>query len=394
MTSPDDGRPRGRRPMHIVFLNWRDTTNPEGGGSERYVENVAKRLVEAGHRVTVVCASYPHAPADQMRDGIRFVRRGSKLGVYPAALWALVSRQLGAFDVVVDVQNGVPFLSRLVTRKPVVVLVHHVHREQWSIVYGPRAAAVGWWVESRLAPLVYRRCPYVAVSEVTRNELAGLGVSPARVSVVHNGTEPVPVTLPPTQVRPRSLVAVGRLVPHKRLEHALATVATLREEFSDLNLTVVGDGWWAEELHARAAHEGVSDIVEFTGFVDDATKHEILARSQVHLMPSVKEGWGIAIMEAASRGVPTVAYRRAGGVSESVLDGMTGLLVDEGDSQFTAAVRLLLSDEELRAQLGDAARTRAMTFTWEQTAKSFAVVLGAAPGRSDQRSGLRGQRLP
>jgi glycosyltransferase involved in cell wall biosynthesis len=377
MSTPDHGRRPPQHQLHIVFLNWRDTTNPEGGGSERYVENVAHGLVEAGHRVTIVCAAHDRAPADEVRDGVRFVRRGSKVGVYPAAAWALLSRRLGAYDAVVDVQNGVPFLSRLVTRKPVVVLVHHVHREQWPVVYGRRAAAVGWWVESRLAPFVYRRSPYVAVSEATRRELGNLGVDDRRITVVHNGTETVP-PLPVARARRGSLVAVGRLVPHKRVEHALASVKALRREFPDVTLTVVGDGWWADQLHVRAAQEGVTDLVTFTGFVDDTTKHRILSESQIHLMPSLKEGWGISVMEAASHGVPTVAYRSAGGVSESVLDGMTGLLVADDQMAFTAAIRRLLMDDELRAELGEAAQLRAVTFTWEQTAKSFWMVLNAA----------------
>ena len=176
--------------VRILFLNWRDTRNPEGGGSERYVESVATRLAGEGHEVTVFCAAHRAAPGDETIDGVRYVRRGSKLGVYPQALWHLATRRLGRIDVVVDVQNGVPFFSRLVTRKPVVVLVHHVHREQWRVVYGPVRARIGWWLESRVAPVLYRRCQYVAVSGATRDELAGLGVDQHRIAVVHNGSEP------------------------------------------------------------------------------------------------------------------------------------------------------------------------------------------------------------
>jgi len=377
MSPADPGRRVGQRQLHVVFLNWRDTTNPEGGGSERYVESVAHALVEAGHRVTIVCAAHVRAPRDEVRHGVRFVRRGSKLGVYPAAAWTILSRRLGSIDVIVDVQNGVPFLSRLLTRQPVVVLVHHVHREQWSVVYGRSAAAVGWWIESKLAPRVYRNCQYVAVSEATRRELTGLGVDPKRIAVVHNGTQPPPAQSTEEPV-PGSVVVVGRLVPHKRVEHALATMVALRDEVPGLRLTVVGDGWWADQLHQRAHELAVDDLVDFVGFVDDATKHRIIAESQVHLMPSLKEGWGIAVMEAASHGVPTVAYRSAGGVAESVLDEMTGLLVADDQTALTAAVRRLLADDQLRAQLGEAARLRAGTFTWEQTAKSFAVVLNDA----------------
>jgi hypothetical protein len=79
---------------------------------------------------------------------------------------------------VVDVQNGVPFLSPLVRRRtPVVNLVHHVHREQWGVVFGPTVARAGWFLESKVAPRVYGRSRYVAVSESTRDELGGLGVT-------------------------------------------------------------------------------------------------------------------------------------------------------------------------------------------------------------------------
>ena len=129
---PDHDPLRGKQ---VVFLSWRDTRNPEGGGAERYLETIAAGLVERGARVTIFCAAHAAAPPEEMVSGIRFVRRGSKLSVYLEGMRALRRGDLGDPDVVVDVQNGLPFFSRLVTRKPVVVLVHHVHREQWPVVY-------------------------------------------------------------------------------------------------------------------------------------------------------------------------------------------------------------------------------------------------------------------
>ena len=363
--------------LHVLMLNWRDTSNPEGGGSERYVENVARHLADAGHTVTVFCAAHPQAPRDEMRDGVRFVRRGSKLGVYPQALGHMLAGRLGRFDVVVDVQNGVPFLSRLATRRPVVVLVHHVHREQWQVVYGRLRARIGWWVESWVAPRLYRNSQYVAVSEVTRQELVGLGVDARRIAVVHNGTEPPPPTVPGRSEHP-TLCVLGRLVPHKRVEHAFEAVRALRGELPGLRLRVVGHGWWHDELRDAAGRLGVADAVHFTGFVDDATKHAELAQSWVLLTPSLKEGWGLCVMEAAGHGVPTVAYASAGGVAESVRDHETGLLVGDDVGELVAAVRRLLVDEQLRERLGAAARARSTEFSWAASAESFLTVLRTA----------------
>jgi glycosyltransferase involved in cell wall biosynthesis len=370
--------PRADRPLRVLFCNWRDTRNPEGGGSEVYVENVATALASAGHDVTIACAAHDNAPADEVVDGVRFVRRGSKLGVYPQVFLAQLLGRLGRFDVVVDVQNGIPFASTLAGRTPVVVLVHHVHREQWPVVYGPVRARIGWALESRVAPLLYGRSTYVAVSQATRHELVELGVDARRIHVVHNGVER-PVREAEPAERPRILV-LGRLVPHKRVEHVLATAAELRADHPGLRVAIVGDGWWAPELVAEAERLGVSDLVEFVGFVDEEAKHEELARAWVLALPSLKEGWGLVVMEAAGYGVPTVAYAAAGGVAESVVDGVTGLLAED-PAAFTAAVRRLLEDPELRCRMGVAASARTWEFGWDTAARSFGRVLASAAGR-------------
>jgi glycosyltransferase involved in cell wall biosynthesis len=94
----------------------------------------------------------------------------------------------------------------------------------------------------------------------------------------------------------------------------------------------------------------------------------------VALAPSIKEGWGLNVVEAASHGVPTVAYHGAGGLSESIEDGVTGLLVRDLDDM-AAAVSGLLSDQPLRDRLGAAAREHARQFTWEGTISSWEALL-------------------
>ena len=157
--------------MRVLLHNWRDLHHPEAGGAERYLVTVAEGLAARGHDVTFRTAAYPGAVPDEVVEGVRYVRRGGHYSMYPRTLLATAGSRP---DVVVDVQNGVPYLSPLATRAPVVNLVHHVHREQWPVVFGPRAASTGWWVESRLAPAVYRRTRYVAVSGATRDELVRL----------------------------------------------------------------------------------------------------------------------------------------------------------------------------------------------------------------------------
>jgi len=373
-----DGRRPGRQ--GVVILNWRDTRNPEGGGSELFVERVAAGLAAQGRPVTIVCAAWPGAPSEEHVDGVRILRRGGRLGVYLHAFLLYATGRVGPHDTVVDVQNGLPFFSALYARSPVVVLVHHVHREQWRVVLPALPARFGWWVESRLAPRVYRRASYVAVSESTRRELVGLGVEPGAIAIVHNGTDPPAVSGPPRTAYP-SVCVLGRLVPHKRVELALEAAARIRGRMPGLKVSVAGQGWWEPRIRAAAARLGLEDTVELLGFVGEEAKHALLARSWVLAMPSVKEGWGQAAMEAAGHATPTVAFRSAGGLAESVVHGRTGLLADDLD-QFTGHLERLLSDPPLRERLGAAARERAAGFTWLQATAAFAGVLdGVAAAR-------------
>jgi glycosyltransferase involved in cell wall biosynthesis len=368
----------------VLFLNWRDTTHPEGGGSEVFVERVAAGLAAQGRPVTLFCAAHPGAPASERVGGIRVVRRGGRLTVYLHAWWAHLTGRLDGHDVVVDVQNGMPFLSALWCRRPLVVLVHHVHREQWRVVMPPLQARVGWWVESRLAPRLYRRARYVAVSEATRQELVGLGVRPGAVTVVHNGmAAPRPAVAVPRTPFP-SICVLGRLVPHKRVELALEAAARIRQHLPELRVRVAGQGYWEPRVRETVERLGLQDAVELLGWVDEETKQRVLASSWALAMPSVKEGWGLAVLEAAANGTPTVAFRAAGGLRESVLHGTTGLLADDL-GEFTRHLAWVLLNRHLRERLGEAARAHAARFIWPQSVAAFAAVLDAATAPQGDR---------
>jgi glycosyltransferase involved in cell wall biosynthesis len=372
--------------LRVLFLNWRDTRHPEGGGSEVYVENVARSLAAAGHDVTIFCAMYPGAEPVETVDGVRFVRAGTKLSVYAEAVRRVRRKAFGELDVIVDVQNGIPFMSRAVAGDtPVVVLIHHVHREQWPVVYDQVRARIGWWIESVLAPRLYRDCTYVVVSERTREEVTALGVSTDRVHVIHNGIEAAPGLGVEPSDHPH-IAVVGRLVPHKRVEHVLQAAAIIRRSHPDLRVSIIGDGWWSPRLQQVAQTLGVGDIVDFRGFVDEKTKHQIYASAWVLALPSLKEGWGIVVMEAATHAIPAVAYRDAGGVAESIVDGETGLLVDGGAPELARALQTLIDDPQRRQRLGQAAKSRAEEFTWAATTRAFAEILSGAAGSTTRVS--------
>ena len=370
-------------PSDVVLLCWRDTRHPQGGGSETYLERVGAELSRRGMRVTYLTSTYPGALRTEDRDGMRFVRAGGRITVYPAILAVLVAGRLGFGPLagvspvaIVDTQNGIPFFATLVSSSPTIVLVHHCHREQWPVA-GRLLGRLGWFLESRVSPRVHRRNRYVTVSAPSARELVELGVDDARISVVHNGIDPTPESAAPVprdDHGPARLCVLSRLVPHKQVEDALRVLADLhRAGERDVHLDVIGDGWWSSRLRSAASELGVERLVTFHGHVSNERKYQILAEADVHLMPSRKEGWGLAVIEAAQMGVPTIGYRHATGLAESIDDAETGLLVD-GVDEMLSATRKLLDNPAERNRLGAAARERAQRYSWSATADGFMSV--------------------
>lgn len=376
--SRTSGAPQVRR---VLLLGWRDTGHPQGGGSEAYLQRIGAQLASSGVAVTLRTARYPGAPRRDTLDGMTVSRGGGPYSVYIWAGLAMVAARarLGPLrrarpDVVIDTQNGIPFLARLAYGRRSVLLVHHCHREQWPVA-GRRTGRFGWFVESRLSPALHRRNQYVTVSLPSARELTDLGVAPGRIAVVRNGLDEAPQASlsADRSVTPRVAV-LSRLVPHKQIEDALDAVAALRCRIPDLHLDIVGGGWWERRLVDHAAALGIADAVTFHGHIDDEAKHHVVQRSWVHLMPSRKEGWGLAVIEAAQHGVPTIGYRSSGGLTDSIVDGVTGLLVD-GPDELVDGLRRLLTDPVLRDELGAKARIRSAEFSWALSADAMRTVL-------------------
>lgn len=180
----------------VLLLCWRDIGHPQGGGSEAYLQRIGAQLAASGIAVTLRTARYPGAPRHELVDGVRISRAGGRYSVYLWALLAMAAARCGLGplrrvrpDVVVDTQNGWPFVARLLYGRRSLVLVHHCHREQWPVA-GRMMGRLGWYVESMLSPRLHRRNQYVTVSLPSARDLIALGVDSERIAVVRNGLDP------------------------------------------------------------------------------------------------------------------------------------------------------------------------------------------------------------
>jgi glycosyltransferase involved in cell wall biosynthesis/O-antigen/teichoic acid export membrane protein len=356
---------------HILLLTDRDWTHPQGGGTGTNLYGHVSRWIAWGHRVTIVAGSYPGAAAvERLAPNLTVHRMGGRLTVFPRAA-AAVLRGVGRdADVVLEVVNGITFLTPLWLRRPSVTLVHHVHRDHYVTELGRAGAAAALLAETLPLRALYRGTPFVTISEAGRSDLCELGIPAERIHVSYLGVEGP--FAPAQRAREPRLLYLGRLKQYKRVEILLDVL----DGVPGTHLDVAGEGDHRASLEAEIAHRGLGDRVVLHGHVSEERKAELLARAWVNVTASSAEGWCLTVMEAALCATPSAALR-VGGLAESIVDGETGLLADSGP-ELTEKVRALVEDRALHERLGAAALARARTFTWDRTAADTLAVLEQA----------------
>jgi len=351
----------------IHFVAWRDLDDPEAGGSELHAHKIASLWAGAGLDVTFRTSAVPGAPGDLTRDGYRVLRRAGRYAVFPGAAWEGIRMGHRPGDALVEIWNGMPFLSPLWYRGPRLVFLHHVHAEMWGMVLPPALARLGDTVERRIAPRFYRSSRIVTLSESSRAEIVEmLGLDAGRVTVAPPGVD---ARYTPGGLRSTVplVVAVGRLVPVKRFDALVRALAEVKRDHPELQAVVIGEGYERPALEALRAELGATDWVSMPGRVDDAELVSWYRRAWLVASSSQREGWGMTLTEAAACGTPAVATAIAGH-ADAVLQGESGLLVDDV-GELAGAIGRVLGDDVLRSRLSKGAAARARWFSWDATAR-------------------------
>jgi glycosyltransferase involved in cell wall biosynthesis len=308
-------------------------------------------------------------------DGVRIRRIGN---LRNGSFHLLVQRELariGGYDVIIDEINTAPFLTPLWRRRlpPIVGFIHQLADDVLDAELPRPVAAVGRWLEPRALRL-YRGVPVVTVSNSTRDDLHRIGLE--RVSVVPDGRDEPPDLNGVRKEDTPTFLFVGRLALNKRPHHAIEAFRHIRMKLPGAQLWIVGHGPLEQSLA-----EDLPEGVEMHGYVPRAELYARMARAHCLLVPSVREGWGLVVIEANSVGTPAIAYD-VPGLRDSVQDGITGLLASAGQPEDLCRKALeILEDRERYEEMCRNAVEWSREFSWNETARQLLGVVEQAPRR-------------
>ena len=371
---------------HIDVVAWRDFDDEEAGGSELHAHRILSEWSAAGISINMTTSTAPGRHPFVRRNGYQVTRRVGRYSIFPRTMISGWRGSLGRGDGLVEIWNGMPFLSPIWARCPRVVFLHHVHGEMWNMVLPHGLAELGDTFEHHVAPKFYRGTRVITLSSSSKAEIVEkLKLRESNVVVSPPGVEG---QFSPGSRRAEAptVVAVGRLVPVKRFDMLIRGLVDLKPRHPGLRAVIAGEGYERPNLEAQIARRGASSWLSLPGYVPEEDLIDLYRRAWVLASTSKREGWGMTVTEAGACGTPSVVSRISGH-EDAVIDGSSGLLVG-GHDDLVAGLGSVLRDEILRTSLGANALKHATGFTWDATARGALAVLGAeALARRERPSG-------
>jgi glycosyltransferase involved in cell wall biosynthesis len=328
------------------------------GGGETQVLGLTLALAAAGHRAELICDPAGRLWERATADGIR---------CHPI-------RIRNAIDLAAGVK-----LRAILKREHYDVVHFHTSRAH-SMAPFARGFASMLLVTRRMdyrpnrvfAPLLFNRAVdgVVAISDGVADSLTAAGVDRRRVTVIHSGVDCERFRPPTIQERADARVAlgisegeilisaVGALEQRKGHRYLIEAIGALAASQASLKVKcfIVGQGSVHKVLQGEIAVIRSLERIKLLGRVDDP--RELLWASDIFAMPSLKEGLGVAALEAMASNLPIIASD-VGGLHEVVEDGRTGIIVPSANSaKIASAIQQLAESDGLRTQMGAAARAR------------------------------------
>lgn len=352
--------------MKILLLNWRDIHHPKAGGAEIVTLEHAKRWAGAGHNVTWLTSAYNGSTADTVSDKVHVIHRFGSLTIYCyVPLYLLLHGN--KYDVIVDEIHGIPFFSPIFSKKPVIAFIHEVAGEIWDYMYPFPINYIGRLLESVFFRL-YRNNYFWTDAPSTIDELIKRGIPKKSCMAI-----PCPITVSDRTIILKakklqksdhpSFVFASRLVKMKGIEEVIKAFSFIVQQYSNARLTIIGNGEesYVRSLHSMAKDYGCEKNISFAGRVGEKEKYDLMAQAHILLHASVKEGWGLVVLEAASVGTPSVVYN-VSGLRDIVHDGKTGVIVHTNSPRDMARDALALYKDKKRYE-----QYRANAIKWEQS---------------------------
>ncbi|MCS7245095.1 MAG: glycosyltransferase family 4 protein [candidate division WOR-3 bacterium] len=343
--------------MRVLILNRRDILNPLGGGAERFTFEIAKAMLQNNISVDWFSSRFKNSKSEEIFEGIRIIRKGNEFFVHFFGL-IYVLRNYKTYDLVIDEFNGIGFFTFFLKKS--ILIIHQLYQEFWIYEMGKFFSFMKF-VEKFFLKL-YKNKKTITVSKSTYDELKKLGFND--IEIISNGIDLVNIECKKSQEL--KLCFLGRLRRTKNPEDAIRIFLKVKEIYKDVQMVIIGTG--PLENYLRNKYSKIENLY-FLGYLDERKKLEELCKCHFLIVPSIREGWGIVVIEANMVFVPVIGYD-VPGLRDSIKNGINGFLVKNVEEAVNRIIEIW-NKKEVYESLCISSWEYALNFSWSKTREKF-----------------------
>lgn len=352
----------------ILILNWRCPTNPLSGGAEKVTLEHAKAWVQHGWDVVWLAGSYQGNKGYEVISGVHIYRYGGPVSIYFTAWWFYWTKWNGNFDLVIDEFHGIPFLSPIwAFKSKKLAYIHEVAQEIWDEMYPFPVNLIGKLYENIYFSL-YKNTPFLTGADSAKKDLQRYGIPEKNITVLRHGLFLNPVKEIPKKQDNLTLIFVARLVKMKGIEDALRLCAHVKKENPKFSLWIVGDGEndYVKFLKQLTEDLDIKENVIFHGYVTEAKKIRLYQKAHFLVHTSIREGFGLVVIEANSQGTPAAVYNSPG-LQDVVEEGINGFKIEKKQfGDFARKITEVYKNEEQYNKLIKSSIESSKKYDWEE----------------------------
>ncbi len=365
----------------ILVLSWRDIYSPKSGGAEVHTLNIMNSLNAEKYRFISFAPHYEGVPDEDTVNNITYIRKGN---IYSVIWYAMryYKEHKNEIDYVINQCNTHNFFTRFwVPSKKRIFYIHQLTKEIWDINAKFPLNKIGKRLENFSLKL-NKKDPTITVSASTKEELVELGFREENIHLLYNAVEPgiIKEKIEDRKENNMDLIYVGRYAKYKGIDAAVEALGLVHEKYPQMKLRLVGkdNKKYIEKTIKPIAEkygltigkrENCHIVIE--GYVSEEEKLKLMERSKVLLFPSIREGWGIIVSEAAARGTPSIVYNSPGS-RDAVDRGNAGYMCEENTPEDLARIIIrAVEDKQEYGEKQDKALAFVKKFNWKNNAREF-----------------------
>jgi len=347
------------------------------GGVETRTYYTAQHLAQ-DHKVVVISRRRKGEKVFQEKGGLKIFRLGRSVDSSVASVFSLLDRLVFVFQSfvkglsiqadLVEGSNYVIFFQAyfigLIKRIPKIAWYPDVLIGQWQEYFG---SFLGFFGE--IGERIFLSLPWdqmITISDSVVDKLIKNGVEEDKITVVGCGVDQNIFSQKQPKFSHPTLAVVSRLLPYKHVDKVITALEGFRKDFPKIKLIVIGEGVDKRKLERQMNDLGLGKHIRFYQRLSESKLRELLAKSQILVHPSVVEGFGIVLVEAAAVGTPFVAADIPTSISLAKELGSGVIVKRKNPDQIVRAVKKLLEDKDFYLEKQKAGLKNARKFSWKK----------------------------